>query len=183
MPGRRLYDWGVGKEFRTTNVTLVAAGAVEGFAVAHLAALFGGGVAADSAVGVDETFAVARGLQIHGFGVTEIAAIGNVDLIVTAHAQGHRRERVDAFMTGQAREGSDVLIVREAGERDGARLLDVWRGIVASGAHFWLREIIIFDARAFGHRGVASGAFQLQGQMRAVRKVGGRRGCEKRGER
>jgi hypothetical protein len=114
--------------------------------------------------------------------VTEVAAIGNIHLVVTCHALRHGREirfasdlrRADAFVTRQARNRSHVLVMREVRQSDLARLLDRGRRLVTLQTNFRLRQIIVFDTLALLERDMACGAFKLQCEMRAVRKIGGR---------
>jgi len=56
-------------------------------------------------------------------------------------------------------------------QRNLTRLLDRGRRIVTLDTDLGLRQIIVFHAGAFCHRSMAGGAFELQRQMRAMRKL------------
>ena len=127
--------------------------------MARLAALFLHSGAPHAAVRVHPQVSMSSRLQIHGLRVAEVAAIGNVHLIMTSDALRHRREVrfagqvrcVDAFVTRQTGDRRDMLVMREMGQRRFARLPDRRRGFVTLDAHFRLRQIVVFDARAFRH--------------------------------
>ena len=165
----------------------MTARAVEISAVAHLAALFLRHVATHPAVRIHPPIAMSRRLQVHRSGVAEIAAIGNFSLPVTGHALRHEREirlagdvrSVDAFVARPAGNPRYMLVVREARQRDLARLLDRRRRIVTLHARFGPRQVVVFHARAPLHRSVAGGALQLQCQVLPMREISAL--CEGRG--
>ena len=137
----------------------MAARAMEIPSMARLAALFLHSGPPHAAVRIHPQVSVSSWLQIHHFRVAEVAAIGNIHLIVTSDALRHRREIrsagqvrcVDAFVTRQTGDRRDMLVMREMGQRHFTRLLNRRRGFVTLDAHFRLRQIVVFDARAFRH--------------------------------
>ena len=159
--------------------------------MAHLATLLRSGIATHPAMRVHPAFAVAGGLEVHRLRMTEVAAIGNIHLIVASHAQRHRRKirftrdlgRIDPLVTSEARNRSDMFIVRKMRQHSFARLLNRGRRIVALDTDLRLREIIVFHTRALRHRRMTRGALELQCQMRAMRKISARSGGRQRYQR